>query len=719
MTPLVLAAVLWRAPASLTVPNDASRSVTLPAVSEPARLAFRARADYPRFAGSNLFLHVLVNGQEAGLMRDRRTSRLVDGSAMFDATLRRFEFGRWRVSYAPSFRPRDGFVLDVSDLLHADAPNVVTLEQGPATSAGPTPLVVDELRLERAPQASTVISSPPPPDWRTPRLVLPPPPVVTARDGPTRVEVAWGGGAVSVGTTVRGGTHEWTRTVTSTPTHVEVRDAIRNPTGDVIGLRIRHAITTDSSWVHLGGRTDPDVLDAYDPWNPTVFTPVAAGGIGLVAEDDIFRQQVHVEFDPTHGTVGLRTDSLCLGPGETQVLVWSVYPTRTDSYWDFVNTLRRDWDVDRTVPGAYVWFTPDQILALPADRLRAALARGRIAVASMWGGWIDPTLSERPPRIGFGTAVLGDEFASLRSRIRAAVAKLHAARPGLTVLLYFDAQRDSSTDAPRRFEDSLLRPVERVDWAGRYSPSWSMVPTTDNSFGRALGAVVGSMRALGADGIYWDEMDAVDYGAPRVTAGASDGRTCALDDTGRVIRRLGLVNLLADDAKRAWTAEGFVLGNSPPTTRALQTRLAMIEGQHNQAWGSFAHLATPLAYIGARRDFGAVVEQVDAGLLAVGTQLDYDYDPPRLFPFTPEYIQPGTLRGRERIVTTRSGTHGWTGGGGAVHAFRYDREGHETPARWRVKRRGSGVLVRVHLGAGELAVLEREDDHRAPPAAAR
>src|SRR5262249_59665218 len=120
----------------------------------------------------------------------------------------------------------------------------------------------------------------------------------------------------------------------------------RPPRAAPVGLHVRHAGRTASAWVPLGGRTEPDVVDAYDRWTRTVFTPVPGGGVGLVAEDDVFRQQVHVDWDAATDTVGLRTDMLCLGAGETATLVWSIYPTRTDDYWDFVNTLRRDWRVD-------------------------------------------------------------------------------------------------------------------------------------------------------------------------------------------------------------------------------------------------------------------------------------------------------------------------------------------------------------------------------------
>jgi hypothetical protein len=453
----------------------------------------------------------------------------------------------------------------------------------------------------------------------------------------------------------------------------------------------------------------------YDPWNPTIFVPTASGGLGLVAEDEVLRNQIYVDHDRKSGTVGLRTDMLCLGANDSVTLVWSVYPTATSSYWDFINTVRADWGVNRTVPGSYIWFTPDAILAMEPDRLRAALDRQRVGIASLSGGWVDPHRPERPPLIGFGTFVMSPEFASYRERIRAAVAKLKEARSSLRVLVYFDAQRDSSPDAPARFPDSLLtgrgdRP-DFTDWGGKFSRTWSMVPTTDNTFGKAMAKVPGEMLALGADGLYWDELDGVDFNGPRVTYDRWDARTCQLRPDGAIQRPVALVNLLSAPVKLAYArAGGFVLGNGPPTTRGSleNTAVRMIEAQHNNEWGAHAQVATPLGYISSKRDWDMVLDKIKEGLLLAGIPLDYPNDiVAHFFPFTPEYIQAGTLRGHERIITTQSGLHGWTSAPGAVRLFRYDASGKEHEASWPVESKDGAVHVRVELAPREVGVIER------------
>jgi hypothetical protein len=722
MPALLLAVVLWSAPDSFRVANNATWQAELPAVSGGAQLAFRARADYRTASGSNPFVRIRLNGHEVGLMRDRSTTRLLNKAATFGSStqpLSWFELGRWRVRMAPTSGAPDDFVLDVTDLLQPGKSNTLVIDHGPSTTAGPMPLVIEHLRLEaaeRAPPARAEQARSKKPDWTTPRLGRPSPPEFEAHADDRHVEVTWGGNTVVVATEVRGGPSRWQRRLTTSPTHVEVHDTIANPGGAVIGLHVRHAVETHDEWIHLGGRPEPDVRDMYDPWNPTVFTPTAGGGVGLVAEDDVLRNQLFVDFDAKSSTAGLRTDMLCIGPGQTVELVWSVYPTRTDDYWDFINTVRQDWGVNQTIPGSFMWFMPDDILAMDDAALREALTRQGVGVASLWGGWVDPRRNDRPRLIGFGTYVMSDAFADYRKRIAAAIAKLRKAGPQLRVLVYFDIQRDTSPDAASRYADSLLvgegGAPERRDQGGQFSPMWGMVATTDDAFGKGVLGVAQSMRELGADGLYWDELSAVDYNHPRVTAGVWDGHTCRLGDDGAVKTKLGLVNLLSEPLEVRIAATGFVLGNGPPTTHRLQQRpdLHMIEAQHNDTWGSFAHLTTPLGYASVqRKDWEFVREKVDEGLLVAGTRLDYSFDlPRRMFPFTPEYIQPGTLRGRERIITDRSGVHGWTDHGGPVRMFRYDDSGKEHEAHWNVTQKDGGVLVQVDLQRGEAAVIERQ-----------
>lgn len=265
MVALVLAAALWQTPGALRIGHAEVRTLTLPPIAGPARLALRARADAPRSEGSHHLLRLRVNGVDVGLMRDRGAMRLVNKPATFvdrrGRVLAWLAFRRWRVQYEPATTERDALVLDVSDLLRADGPNTLRLEHGPAPAGVDAALVVEGLRVERGPDDAAIgVGPPPPPDWSTPRLGRPVPPEFGVEGDPARLRLQWGGRVLEVRTTVIGGPAVLERSVTREATHVEVRDTFANEGATAVGLRVRHAVATDAAWVHLGGRPDPDVV---------------------------------------------------------------------------------------------------------------------------------------------------------------------------------------------------------------------------------------------------------------------------------------------------------------------------------------------------------------------------------------------------------------------------------------------------------------------------
>ncbi|MBC7690632.1 MAG: hypothetical protein H7222_02595 [Methylotenera sp.] len=451
--------------------------------------------------------------------------------------------------------------------------------------------------------------------------------------------------------------------------------------------------------------------------------------VALVAEDDIFRQQLRLFYRPMDGTVGMKTESLCLETGRKYSIKWSIYSEKTGDYWNFINHLRHDWDIARKIEGSFIWFNPDDILAMPFEKLRSGLESQKVKVANMLGGWVDPkaALTEKGlPFIGFGTAVILPQFEDFRFRIEKAIRRLKNAQPGIQVLVYFNSQRDSSPGKhlDSRILDAQSRP-EFTDWQGSYSRTWSLYPTLENSYGQELLQVVSKMRALGADGLYWDEMESVDYSGVRTLDAQWDGFSCRLDADSRVISRIAYVNLLSESAKLSFAQRGgVVMANSPPTTRKMMQRkdLHMVETQHIADWSAYSHLTTPLAFIGSDDNWLQMLAPMKHGLLPVSVRLGYSSTFfSRLYPFTVQTIHEGRVLGKEKIVTLRSGSYGWLRGceKGNLAIYQYDSNGRDVSFSGEIRYDGDSCVATLKLGKNEAVILERisstsEDDSETP-----
>ena len=528
----------------------------------------------------------------------------------------------------------------------------------------------------------------------------------------------------------------WTREVKQFPSHLEVRETLFNQGAAIEGIRFTHSLKVNFKQVWLGGQSyetlfqnlsvNKSPINFSDPWNPTVYAKNETGSVAIVAEDDVFRQQVRLFMDPLKSQAGMRTESFCLDSQAQREFIWSIYTnTVADTYWDFINRLRTDWNVNRDIKGAFLWFHPQDILNIPIPFLRSELKRQNVQIANMFGGWVDHHAAAtpgKPPFIGFGSATLLNNFSTFRDSIAIAIKKLKFAQPSLKVLLYFDAQRDSTPEAPFTYPDSVVTSennrVEFTDWMGKYSRTWSLFPTLQNGFGIKLLEVTKAVLSLGADGVYWDEMESLDYSEVRTTFNRWDGVSCKLDRNLQIVSKMAYLNLLSEEAKLAYAnAAGAVMANSPPTTRRFQSRpdLHMVEAQHHSDYSAYAHLTTPLAYIGSDDNWPQIIAPIHHGLLPVSVRLGYQTEFFKwLYPIYPINIFADLIEGRDKIVATRSGTYGWSSQCLSVRPIFFKADGKQNfdPSA-QVTLDG---LCRIHaiLKKGEAIILVRTPSDPSP-----
>jgi hypothetical protein len=218
-----------------------------------------------------------------------------------------------------------------------------------------------------------------------------------------------------------------------------------------------------------------------------------------------------------------------------------------------------------------------------------------------------------------------------------------------------------------------------------------------------------------ADGLYWDEMEAVGYGAPLITHNIPDGFSCVLDKkTYTIDHEVGITTLLGEGHRlavidRVRAKGGTLMGNGPTTTKDILAKKPqrMIEIQHNDTWCYEGNLDTPLGYASSRMDFGNWVRAIRLATLLVGTTYKYEHEiSPYVFPFTPIELHSGYLLGKERIITIHSGNYGWPGERCLVQVRHFNKEGKLTDKDF-VTTVTYEARTKVELEEGEATILER------------
>lgn len=142
------------------------------------------------------------------------------------------------------------------------------------------------------------------------------------------------------------------RTIISDGDRFRVYDEITNKTDKPLGMEIRYNTLTNAPFtsqnVFLCGSASLAGTDNCGT-NPSIFIQQPGSSMGLVVEDTLFRLQM--EVSKRDNSIEYASKHFGLEAHKSYTVEWTIYPSKSTDYWEFVNRVRRDWNVNYTLLG--------------------------------------------------------------------------------------------------------------------------------------------------------------------------------------------------------------------------------------------------------------------------------------------------------------------------------------------------------------------------------
>lgn len=506
-----------------------------------------------------------------------------------------------------------------------------------------------------------------------------------------------------------------------------------------LGVAMHYDISANQQPTHkhrFAGLTDSKGMIYWGGVNPTIFAPGAHGtSVGLVAEDTISRAQMQMSASSNVLTMG--TDGTGLRAHDSVTRDWAIYPRADSSYYNFINQVRRDWNVNMPIPGPFYFIESNP--------------KGYVSDFRFVGPWF---------QYAGGALMSREDFVK---QVTPGIRAIRAANPHARIfaklennLIPFDVSKyewkhllpltygdrkdprskygqfaspevTAKIDAITPYKDSIIRDAngnmmfDNYYIYGKYEAINLMVqPEYNNyrvkSFFEQIDFLIDK---VGFDSIYIDQYYPYTIGG--FSENRWDGRTVTLAPDGTIAHKRYSYAITGADARariirKVRDKGGIVLVNGSPISREVQsTGILSFQEQENSnvnpllyldskppevLSGVSAHLAPapntlllrPIRY---SRDVKLYPRMVNKGIICAlrngvlfyyyhnggpnglkDVNVDCDLGS-HLFPFTPVELNEGFLIGRERTVTAIS--RSFSIAGNAPPEIRhYDREGFYT-----------------------------------------
>jgi len=763
------------------IPAEETKVWSLPIRRENQEILLKitCRLDSHTLGGHGPYLQLSVNGKPLDAYKNRREKRLLNKSLSFVSNRGKEKFwnlgeGIWRVFFSPDFKTdvsRYGvfkepytYLLDITDLLKEEGSNYLTatnlFSRARERQYNDKFPIIISLEVITSPEKKKEILS-----ERSLNLKGKPTVSLLPKGG---FEVEFenvsflfeskfsypGGGFNQLGKEssptqekewqVKGkkiSSHQWQvkgrgkyysilRKITLFPNHIRIEDKIENLSSEEIGIIFSNHLCFEDLpilYCRMGGRTGQTFNNLNSPENPTLFFPFKNSGLGIVANDDVYRNQGILFYDLKGKTSGIKDEMFALDKNASYTISWSIYFVSSADYYDFINLVRRDWGSNNITVEGPVYFVNHRSIAGSTDEgLKKLIGEKKAKYIVFWGLTTKEIVSKYGKKVIIrGPGIFDPIFKEEIEILRKAIAKIRRVAPDVKIGYHIHSFFISpeQPDDPK-FKDSWITDKNGKRAISQYStgpyalclPFQPVYPTLTNSYGKAYDKVIDFyLNDLGVDWLYWDEINGPGIlGENRLTYNAWDGHTAKINlKTKKIEKKCAILSLICNEyimsvADKVRRKGGFLLFNGPATTKARLSFPSFTE-IHDLILRCYeTHLNTPLVYhTSGTPSMEQLRKALNYGTIYIRTSLNYKSNiVTKFYPFTPEELHSGWVKGKERVITSKSGTFGWAGDFKAK-LYIFDKRGELLNPNPQVRDYKDEAEIKVPEGG--IAILERVD----------
>jgi hypothetical protein len=555
------------------------------------------------------------------------------------------------------------------------------------------------------------------------------------------------------------------RTIAIENGRIHISDALTNKIKEDIGICFRYLVSYPellrNEKFYLGGQSvDKESGIAA---NPAVFLAGRKSSIGILAADDVFR--VQLDLSKTGNVIAMEDKHLGLRPDESYSVKRVIYPLATTRYFDFVNQVRKDLNLNFKIEGPFYFgenipagMNVSIVVLHPWFEYYDGVKYSRDEYNAMMREKIN-SLRLKHPEIKILAAMETNLITLDKNKIADGNKLPFTGKTGEGEYEYVLSKEQSEIIVKSeysKYSDSLLRVEDgRIisDTYYAHEPYLQLLVQLEKDnyrYRNLIEQIDFLIKDVGFDGVYLDQFDGGggEYlsSTGRCSFDGWDGRTVDLDEKGNIARKYkdfaitgisarknvighvlnqgktivansqptsGITNQLHSfrfhEMENDSTIKNFILSREKPPVLRFQAK--------SQLSGSPIILGLrPNNYTKNKDESARILVRGIITALRHGLLYYYygnkgkgagGYGPVNhMFPFTPVELNEGFLIGKERIIACVSGKYFWPDKKKPA-CFLFDEVGLDKSNDFKMTEKNNGWEIEVKLNDwNEIAVIE-------------